>query len=200
MHFCGITNIYWGCQTGNLYPMLQQSVQHTQTPYTSNLNWQNTAVVSIHGASSKTTDLWKRKKKSKFTLIYVSKQMMQKNSIFVCVCFPSLAQTSQERKWFIKHLKTPLLLVSSHRGRTCTYTQCVGFSLEPANEALQPVQNGARTRSHTLFGEYMDIKENTTHEAYHRKMLDCNCTYILLNAASKCTSYIHTGCAACILG
>lgn len=124
----------------------------------------------------------------------------KKNSIFVCVCFPSLAQTSQERKWFIKHLKTPLLLVSSHRGRTCTYTQCVGFSLEPANEALQPVQNGARTRSHTLFGEYMDIKENTTHEAYHRKTLDCNCTYILLNAASKCTSYIHTGCAACILG
>lgn len=84
--FLGITNIYWGCQTGNLYPMLQQSVQHTQTPYTSNLNWQNTAVVSIHGASSKTTNLWKRKKKkSKFTLIYVSLQMMQKNSIFVCL-------------------------------------------------------------------------------------------------------------------
>lgn len=169
--FLGITNIYWGCQTGNLYPMLQQSVQHTQTPYTSNLNWQNTAVVSIHGASSKTTNLWKRKKKKikVYPHLCFLANDAKKQHFCVSVCFSSLAQTSQERKWFIKHLKTPLLLVSSHRGRTCTYTQCVGFSLEPANEALQPVQNGARTRSHTLFGEYMDIKENTTHEAYHRK-------------------------------
>lgn len=95
MHFCGITNIYWGCQTGNLYTMLQQSVQHTQTPYTSNLNWQNTAVVSIHGASSKTTDLWKRKKKApKFTLIYVSLQMMQKTA-FLCVCLFFFSGTNQ---------------------------------------------------------------------------------------------------------
>lgn len=41
----------------------------------------------------------KKKKISKFTLIYVSLQMMQKKQHFcVSVCFSSLAQTSQERK------------------------------------------------------------------------------------------------------
>lgn len=93
--FLGITNIYWGCQTGNLYPMLQQSVQHTQTPYTSNLNWQNTAVVSIHGASSKTTNLWKRKKKNLSLPSFMFPCKWCKKTAFLCVCLFFFSGTNQ---------------------------------------------------------------------------------------------------------
>lgn len=53
----------------------------------------------------------------------------------------------------------------------------------------------------TLCLEITWILKRTLHmKPTIEKRLDCNCTYILLNAASKCTSYIHTGYAACILG
>lgn len=117
----------------------------------------------------------KKKKKNapKFTLIYVSLQTMQKTAFFVCLfVFLLWHQPARREKMIYKTFKDTFaasVITHRHTEHVHTYIQSVGFSLEPANEALQPVQNGARTRSHTLFGEYMDIKENTTHEAYHRK-------------------------------
>lgn len=77
--------------------------------------------------------------------------------------FPSLAQSSQRGreeayKTFRDTTTSTVKCRHTHTDTwTCKYTQC-GFSLGPANEALQPVQKDnqcTQTHSHSQFGGYM---------------------------------------------
>lgn len=91
-----------------------------------------------------------------------------------------------------------------------TYIRSVGFHWGlPMKLLLQPVQKDYYSCGHTQTLTHISLKDTwerilkiTTWQVCHtwslpyKTRFDCNCTYILLNAASKCTS--HTRKLRCL--